>query len=208
MLGVPPVCYKVTSWVGDTVKTRRALGALLCAVFALQQPAAVWAQDTTPAAQPAEAAQQGIVGLLIDVDGKTPWAGQLVRVVDVETRDLVHQVTTTKDGRFLLPELPVGEYLLTVGQGVWRLPVTLERPVRDLRLVVSEVRLRGERIPMADLRQVEVGTVATVLVIGGVVVGVGGAVAGGVVVAEEEQDRKSDRRKKNNQLIPVSPTSP
>lgn len=179
--------------------SRRALGALLCAVtVAFNQPIVAWAQET-PAGQRSAAT---IPGRLVDVDGKTTWRGQLIRVVSAETGELVSQATTGEDGRFQLPELAPGEYLVSVGQVVSRLLVTSEQPVRELRLIVPAKSLQGETIPLADLRQVEV-TGYTVIIVGGIVMLVAMTATGFFIWGYNYRDTRG-----RTVFVPVSPFTP
>lgn len=182
------------------MRSRRVVAALLCAaVVTFNQPAVVWAQEM-PAG---EASREMVAGRLVDLDGKTIWQGQLVRVVSAETGELVAQATTGEDASFQLPTLAPGEYVVSVGRVVARLVVTGERPVRELRVIVSAKSMEGEPIPLADLRQVE-STGTTILIIGGVVVLVGLAGTAGAVIGYNARDG----RRRTILGIPVSPSTP
>lgn len=186
------------------MKQLRLLSLLLCVVTAaLNQPIVAWAQD----AAPPPAAVTAVAGLLIGKDGKSPWAGQVVRVVDPASSRLVGQATSDAEGRFTLPELAPGEYVVVVGRVVSRLSVTPERPVRELRLVVSAEHLAGEQIPLADLTLAEVTGTSVVLVMGSVLI-IGGAAIGGAVAGYNLPSRTGHTLIIPSQQPPVSPSRP
>ncbi|MCO5171474.1 MAG: carboxypeptidase-like regulatory domain-containing protein [Planctomycetes bacterium] len=160
---------------------QRSVGALLCAVVAVfNQPIVAWAQD----AGPAPVTTEQVSGMLVALDGKTPFAQRVVRVIDAGTGKLVAETTTGQDGRFNLPTLSPGEYRIVVGQLVSRLVVTAEKPVRDLRIMARVDQLAGEEIPLADLQRVEGVTVTagTLLLVGGSVLVIGAIAAGGAAL--------------------------
>lgn len=184
------------------MKLHRVVGAALCAIlFLFNQPIVAWAQDAAPAVS---AATKVTAGQLVGLDGKTTWAGRVVRLTDAEGK-LVAEVTTGEQGQFTLPELVPGTYVLDVGQVARRFTITPERPVRQLRLVVSAEQLQGERIAMADLNQVaDEGTqflmiIGTTLVFA--VIGVGGAIVGYNL-------KKSNGDTVYVTTLPVSPFTP
>ncbi len=179
-------------------RSRLSIAILSVALAVFNAPVVAWAQDVQ------DVAPATITGHLVGLDGKTAWAGQVVRVVDRATGRLIAQATTDEQGRFSLPELAPGEYLVVVGQVVSRLPVTPERPVREVRLVVSAEQLRGEQIPLADLNKLEEITGTSLLLVGGSVVIIGGAAIGGAVAGYNLPKRTGD----GTYVIFVPPVSP
>lgn len=155
----------------------RAISALLC-VALVHQPLVALAQDTPAATTPAKPV---VRGQLLDLDGKTPWVGKVVRVVERTSLRLVAEPTSDEGGRFELPALEPGEYLVVVGSLVSALTVLKDRPVRDLRIVASRDQVVGETIPMADLTPTVTVNGTTLIVMGVIVVVVGVVAVGGMV---------------------------
>lgn len=185
---------------------RQAIGAALCAfVFLFNQPIVAFAQDAAPVVQ---TATSSTAGQLVGFDGKTTWAGQVVRLVDASTGKLVAEVTTGQQGQFTLPELAPGTYLVSVGQIVTRFTITAEKPVRQLRLVVSAEQLRGEQIPLADLNRVaDEGGTNMILILGTVLL-IGAGAAGGLVAGYNLRHTTGDGDTTIINNNPVSPFQP
>lgn len=171
--------------------------------MSFNQPLMAWGQDA-PQPAPTAAPVSTIPGQLLNVDGRAPWVGKVVRVVRTPTLELVAEVTTDAEGRFSLPLLEPGTYLVTVGKMVTTVAVTEDQPVRELRIVANEDLVNGETIPMADLQAVAEMTGTTYLLVGGgiLVIAMGG-VAGGVIWY-------NTRRTTGGRIfgVPISPFTP
>lgn len=177
--------------------------SVVCALSLVCPQPLVRAQEPLPAPARAEQPTPMTRGRLTDLDARTPWPGQLIRIVAAATNGPVAAATTDAQGHFAVPALEPGVYLVVVGQVVARLEVAPERPVRSLHLVVAAEQLRGEQLLMADLQPVAAFTGTTLLLVGGAVVIVGG-VAAGAAVGIHQAERGSDDR----DAPPVSPSSP
>lgn len=91
-----------------------------------------------PVADPvpeAEVGQQGINGQLLDLDGTTSIPNEEVRIVDKDGTAVV-KVVSGPDGKFVLPVLKDGDYVLETRGVRQPFQVKPDQPIRELKVLV------------------------------------------------------------------------
>nr|WP_281720368.1 carboxypeptidase regulatory-like domain-containing protein [Nitrosomonas nitrosa] len=141
------------------------------------------------AAPPApESEQTGIQGQLLDLDGTTPIANEEVRVTDNQGKE-VAKATSGVDGKFTLPVLADGSYVLETRGVRQPFEVKPEQPIKELKILVPAASFApAGAAPVKD--DDDSGTVLIFVGVGAAVIVAG--LAAGLAIALADSDDEDD----------------
>lgn len=150
-------------------------------------PAPPPAEGASPPAPEAE--QSGIQGQLLDLDGVTPIPNEEVRVTDNEGKEVAKAVSGP-DGKFTLPVLADGSYVLETRGVRQPFEVKPDQPIKELKILVPAAAFQPAGAqPASD--DDDSGTVLIFVGVGVAVVVAG--LAAGLAIGLSQGDDEDDK---------------
>lgn len=152
-----------------------------------QPPAPQPPAEGAPPAAP-EAEQTGIKGQLLDLDGTTAIPNEDVRVTDKDGKE-VAKATSGPDGKFTLPVLAEGGYVLETRGVRQPFEVKPDQPIKELKILVPAASFQAAG--PAQTKEDEDNSTVLILVGVGVAVIVAGVAAGlAIALTDDDEDDK------------------